>query len=217
MSDEQQEIKGGRLFTKQELLNDLAAAWTGCKKCPLYGCNTPTDVNPSGMAHGRGNPKAKILLVGEALGKGESETGDVFLSNSPAGRKLMEILRHYKLLNKVYICNPVACRSTKKDKKTGKVKNIKPAPEHVDTCRPRFDSIVKILKPRLIVAMGAGAIHALTGYKGTVKNAMGRVFDHETYGKVLATCHPMLYIYRANDQELITQSDKIWKFIAGHK
>jgi len=217
MNNEQKEIQTRRGFTKQQLLDDLAAAWTGCTKCPLHKCNTPSDENPSGQAFGRGNPKAKILLVGEALGKGESETGDVFLPNSPAGRKLMMILKHYKLLNSVYICNPVACRSTKKDKKTRKIKNIKPAPEHVDACRERFDSIVKILKPRLIVAMGAGAIAALTGYTGTVKNAMGRVFETEKYGNVLATCHPMLYIYRAKDEELITKSDKIWQFIEDHK
>lgn len=217
MNNEQREVGGGRGFSKQELLDDLKAAWTECKKCPLYKCNTPSDENPSGKAFGRGNPTAKILLVGEALGAGESRTGDVFLSTSPAGRKLAEILAHYKLTRSVYIVNPIACRSTKKDKTTGKIKNIKPLPEHIEACRERFDTIVSIIKPKLIVAMGAGAINALTGYTGTVKDAMGRTFHHDAYGKVLGTCHPMLYIYRAQDEDLIRESDKIWKFIAKHK
>jgi len=165
---------------------------------------------------GRGNPRANILLVGEALGRGESQTGDVFLPTSPAGRKLAEILKHYGLTTRVYITNPVACRSTRKEEKTGKIKNTKPAPEHVEACRERFESIVNIVKPRLTVAMGAGAIAALTGYTGSVKDAMGREFS-TPFGKVLATCHPMLYIYRANDMDLIARSDKIWKFIAEHK
>ena len=216
MSDEQREIPVDRRFTPQQLLDDLKAAWEPCQRCDLHKCNTPSDANTSGKAHGRGNPRANILLVGEALGKGESQTGDVFLPTSPAGRKLAEILKHYGLTKRVYITNPVACRSTRKEEKTGKIKNTKPAPEHVEACGERFSAIVSIVKPRLIVAMGAGAIAALTGYTGSVKDAMGRAFD-TPYGKVLATCHPMLYIYRANDMDLIASSDKIWKFIAEHK
>jgi len=215
MNDEQREINIDRRFTNQELLDDLKAAWEGCQKCPLHRCNTPSDENPSGQAQGRGNPNASILLVGEALGRGESVAGRVFLETSPAGKKLAEILAHYKLAKSVYIANPVACRSTRKD--SGKVKNIKPAPEHIEACRKRFDAIVSIIKPKLIVAMGAGAISALTGYKGTVKDAMGRMFEHETYGKVLATVHPMLYIYKAKDRELTKISDKIWRYIAEYK
>jgi DNA polymerase len=217
MNNKQKEIQTHRGFTKQQLLNNLKIVWEDCRKCPLHKCNTPSEENSSGKAYGRGNPRAKILLVGEALGAGESRTGRVFLETSPAGRKLATILKHYGLTNRVFITNPVMCRSTRKDKKTGKIKNIKPAPEHVEACRPRFDTIVSIIKPRLIVAMGAGAINALTGYTGTVKDAMGQIFKTEQYGKVLATVHPMVYIYRATDKELITQSDKIWKYIVQHK
>jgi uracil-DNA glycosylase family 4 len=125
-------------------------------------------------------------------------------------------LKYYKMTGSVYIANPVACRSTREDEKTGKVKNIKPAPEYVEACRERFDSLVSILKPKLVVAMGSGAIAALTGYTGSVKDAMGRTFDTK-YGKVLATCHPMLYIYRSGDDDLIAHSAKIWEFISGHR
>ena len=192
---------------KEMLLENLKKEWLHCKKCPLHKCNTPSDDNPSGRAFGRGNVDAPLLLVGEALGKTESSSGQVFDENAPAGGKLKQILSYYELQDLVYIANPVACRSTKNGK------NIKPDASHYAACRPRFDRLVQIIQPELIVAMGAGAAEVLTGQPIQIMKQMGEIFD-TAYGLVIVVPHPCAYIYRQKDEDLRKKSDKIWRKIA---
>lgn len=201
------------VVTKEYLLKELATAWDNCTKCPLHECNTPTSANPSGRASGRGNPDAKVLLVGEALGKQESQTGIVFHPDAPAGSKLQQILSFYNLYNPdtgqylVYISNPVICRST-----SPRGKDIKPTIKQYRACQPRFQELVSIMQPELIVAMGAGALEALTGQKHAVTRVMGELFETQ-YGNVLATVHPMYYRYNSKDEHLKRTSHKVWQYI----
>ena len=194
-------------MNKEMLPENLKKEWLHCKKCPLHKCNTPSKENPSGRVFGRGNPDAPLLLVGEAPGGQEAATGIDFYENAPAGGKLKQILSYYELQNLVYIANPVVCRSTKNGK------NIKPDASHYAACRPRFDRLVQIIQPELIVAMGAGAAEVLTGQPIQIMKQMGEIFD-TAHGLVIVVPHPCVYIYRQKDEELRKNSDKIWKKIA---
>ncbi|HUW06695.1 MAG TPA: uracil-DNA glycosylase [Williamwhitmania sp.] len=194
-------------MTKQARLLELERGWLNCTRCPLYKCNTPSEQNPSGRAFGRGNPDAPLLLVGEALGKTESISGNVFDERAPAGGKLKQILSYYELEGLVYIANPVACQSTKNGK------NVKPNASQYAACRHRFDQLIQIIQPKLIVAMGAGAAEVLTGQSIQIMKQMGEMFQ-VGHGTVVVVPHPASYLYRKNDEELRKNSHRIWKKIS---
>jgi len=192
---------------KKSALKRLAAIWDSCEDCPLHECNTSSKDNPSGKAQFRGNPDAKLILCGEALGEQESRTGLVFYPDAPAGKKLAQILNYYDLSDQALITNPVACRSTNE-----RGKNIKPPMECCETCRTRFNAIYDIVQPQYIIAMGAIAIEFLTGDKVPVMKNIGRMWDTR-YGPVISTCHPCAYVYNAKNDQLRRDSDRMWKKI----
>ncbi len=108
---------------------------------------------------GSGNPKASVMFVGEAPGADEDEQGLPFVGK--AGQLLTKIIESTQTWKReeVFICNVLKCRPPG---------NRTPLPEEVDQCRPYLEEQIRIIKPKLIMALGACAAQALLKTKDSV-------------------------------------------------
>lgn len=123
-----------------------------CRKCPLGKTR-------KNFVFGSGNPRAEILFVGEAPGADEDAQGLPFVG--AAGRLLTKIIESTKTWKRedVFICNVLKCRPPG---------NRTPLPEEVEQCFPYLQEQIRIVKPKLIMAMGASAAQALLQTKDSV-------------------------------------------------
>jgi uracil-DNA glycosylase family 4 len=117
----------------------------GCQKCPLGATR-------KNFVFGSGNPQAKILFIGEAPGADEDEQGLPFVGR--AGQLLTKIIESTQTWKRsdVFICNVLKCRPPG---------NRTPQPEEVEQCRPYLEEQIQIIKPKLIIALGASAAQAV--------------------------------------------------------
>lgn len=155
-------------LTMEELLSEVA----DCTRCRLsQGRNK--------LVFGTGNPDSGILLVGEGPGATEDMQGLPFVGR--AGELLDRILEAIDLNRRsVYIANVVKCRPPG---------NRVPAPDEVDACFPILVRQIEIMKPEVIVALGASAALSLLGTKKGIGVLRGDM--HEFRGTmVMVTYHP---------------------------
>lgn len=125
-------------------LEDIAARVRACSLCPLHADRTQA-------VPGQGNPNPEILFVGEAPGADEDKQGLAFVGR--AGKLLTKMIEAMGLSREeVFIANVNKCRPPK---------NRKPLREEMDACLPYLRQQVAVLKPRVIVALGATAVEGL--------------------------------------------------------
>jgi uracil-DNA glycosylase len=153
-------------------LNAIAAEVAVCKRCPLYA----TATNP---VPGEGNPDADLMVVGEAPGATEDETGRPFVG--AAGQLLTKILEAIQLSREqVFIVNVL------KHRPPG---NRNPMPEEVVACSPFLIRQIELVKPRVILALGSFAAQTLLESKLALGKLRGEV--HAYHGvPVVVTYHP---------------------------
>jgi uracil-DNA glycosylase len=158
-----------------DALNSLAAieaSVASCTRCPLYA----TATNP---VPGEGNPDADFMVVGEAPGATEDETGRPFVGK--AGQLLTQILAAIQLKREdVFICNVL------KHRPPG---NRNPAPEEVTACSPFLIRQIELIRPKVILALGTFSAQTLLNTKTSIGKLRGQV--HEYHGvPVVVTYHP---------------------------
>ncbi|HLE57584.1 MAG TPA: uracil-DNA glycosylase [Rhodothermia bacterium] len=143
-----------------------------CTRCRLY----KTALNP---VPGEGNPKARLVCVGEAPGGTEDETGRPFVG--PAGNLLTKILAAVDLRREdVFICNVL------KHRPPG---NRNPLPDEVAACSPYLVRQIELIKPKVIVAFGGFAAQTLLDTKMPIGKLRGLV--HQYHGiPLVVTYHP---------------------------
>ena len=144
-----------------------------CQNCPLGRTRKR-------FVFGSGNPRAEVMFVGEAPGADEDEQGLPFVGR--AGQLLTKIIESTQTWKRdeVFICNVLKCRPPG---------NRTPLPEEVDQCRPYLEEQIRIVRPKLIVALGASAAQALL----KTKDAVGKLRNkwHDLEGIPLrVTYHP---------------------------
>jgi DNA polymerase len=168
-------------------LTSLRAAAAGCRGCPLYLQATQT-------VFGEGPARAPVVLVGEQPGDQEDRTGHPFVG--PAGKLLDRALAEAGLeRKKVYVTNAVKHFNFEP---RGKFRlHKRPPAMAVKACRPWLDAEIGVLKPRVVVLMGATAAQAVLGAQFRVTRSRGQVIAH-ALGDVIATLHPSA-ILRAPD------------------
>lgn len=129
---------------------------------------------------GSGNPQAQVVFVGEAPGGDEDAQGLPFVG--AAGQLLTRIIESTKVWKRpdVFICNVLKCRPPG---------NRTPLPEEVEQCLPHLEEQIRIIRPKLIMAMGASAAQALLKTTDTVGKLRNRWHD---YGGISlrVTYHP---------------------------
>ena len=177
------------LVPERPTLTRLREAAAGCRACPLWKTGTQT-------VFGEGLTKAEIVFVGEQPGDREDREGRPFVG--PAGRVLDEALDEVGIDRRLaYVTNAV-----KHFKWEGRGKrriHQKPNAEELAACRPWLDAELSVLRPEVLVALGATAAQSLLGRSFRVTKQRGVPVESDLAPNVLATVHPSS-ILRAPDE-----------------
>jgi len=174
-------------------IDELRQAAQGCTRCPLYRDATQT-------VFGEGPSHAPMMLVGEQPGDQEDLAGKPFIG--PAGQKLDAALADAGIeRRKVYITNAV--KHFKFEPRGKRRIHSKPNAGEVETCRFWLEREIALVKPELIVALGATAAQALTGRAVGIMKERGRL---TTFGehRGLITVHPS-FLLRLPNAEAATR------------
>ena len=168
----------------------LREAAAGCRACDLYKTGTQT-------VFGEGAEHAQAMFVGEQPGDREDREGKPFVG--PAGRVLDEALEEAGIdRGHVYITNAV---KHFKWKPQGKRRlHQKPNAAEINACRPWLDAEIAVVKPHLLVLLGATAAQALLGRDFRVSVQRGQLMERPGLPPMMATVHPSS-ILRAPDDE----------------
>ncbi len=168
----------------------LRQAARGCKACDLWKNATQT-------VFGEGPTHAKLFLVGEQPGDQEDLTGHPFVG--PAGRILDEALQQAGIDRaKVYVTNVVKHFKWAPAERGKRRIHKKPRSSEIQACRPWLDDELQIVKPEVLVCLGATAAQALLGREFSVTRLRGQLVESPLAPKVVATVHPSS-ILRAPD------------------
>jgi uracil-DNA glycosylase len=153
-------------------LGEIAATVAACQRCSLYA----TATNP---VPGEGNPDADFMVVGEAPGATEDETGRPFVGR--AGQLLTQILAAIQLKREdVFICNVL------KHRPPG---NRNPEADEVRACSPYLIRQIELIRPKVILALGTFSAQTLLDTKISIGKLRGQI--HQYHGvPVVVTYHP---------------------------
>src|ERR671922_1567175 len=178
------------LIPERPDLDSLRAAAAGCTACDLYRDATQT-------VFGEGSADAEVMLVGEQPGDGEDRDGRPFVG--PAGRLLDRALEEAGIDRRLaYVTNVV---KHFKFERRGKLRlHKKPNAEEIHACFPWLEAELAVVRPRVLVLLGATAAQALLGASFRVSRQRGEFLDSDLAPRVLATVHPSS-ILRAPDDE----------------
>ena len=160
----------------------------GCKACDLYKKGTQT-------VFGEGPSRAEIMMVGEQPGDAEDIAGHPFVG--PAGKLLDRALADAGIdRSRVYVTNVV--KHFKWEPRGKRRIHAKPNAAEIGACRPWLDTEIALVRPRVLVCLGATAAQALLGRAFRVSQQRGTFVDSPLAPLVTATVHPSS-ILRAPD------------------
>ncbi|HLZ40675.1 MAG TPA: UdgX family uracil-DNA binding protein [Candidatus Sulfotelmatobacter sp.] len=173
-------------------LPNLQSAARGCQACDLYKNATQT-------VFGEGPAKALIMFVGEQPGDQEDKLGHPFVG--PAGRLLDEALVEAGIdRSEVYVTNVVKHFKWEAAQRGKRRIHKKPRQSEIEACRPWLDAELTVVKPQVLVCLGASAAQALLGRNFRVTQDRGKLIPSDLAPHVMATTHPSS-ILRAPDSE----------------
>jgi DNA polymerase len=166
-----------------------------CTRCKLSQERT-------NIVFGVGDPHARIFFVGEGPGADEDAQGEPFVGR--AGQLLNNMIQAMGIRREdVYIGNVVKCRPPK---------NRTPEPDECATCGPFLMRQILVVRPEIIVALGATAAKFLLGANDSMANLRGHIYDYRPEGdpafstKLVVTYHPA-YLLRDPRQKKETWID----------
>jgi len=156
--------------TLDDIKTDIGPVCTRCKLCTL---------GRSQIVFGVGNPKARLMIVGEAPGEEEDKKGEPFVGR--AGQLLTKIIEAIGMTREqVYIANVIKCRPPN---------NRNPEPDEVASCEPFLFRQIDVIQPKVIVPLGKFAAQCLLKTMDPITKLRGRQFDYR--GTILIpTFHP---------------------------
>lgn len=178
----------------QEFRERLIAA--GCTKCGLHEGRTHLVID-------RGNPKSQILVIGEAPGENEDLQGKAFVGR--AGQLLDKIMASIGLDTNqdMIIINMVKCRPPN---------NRAPVDTEVKTCRPYLERQIELVKPKVILLLGATALKHMIPEKRdfSMQEEAGNFFTHARYPGIqfMVLYHPAYLLYDPRKKEPMWQHVK---------
>lgn len=175
---------------------ELEKAILSCQKCPhLVSSRTQ-------VVFGVGNREAELMFVGEAPGADEDRLGEPFVGR--AGQLLTKIIEAMGYTrDEVFIANVLKCRP---DMPAGESGNRKPRMDEMSTCLPWLREQIALVKPRVMVALGATAAEGLLGETRPMRELRGQWLDFQST-PVMVTYHPA-YLLR---NQTITEKRKVWE------
>ena len=170
-------------------LESLREAAAGCRACPLWRSATRT-------VFGEGAKRSEVMLVGEQPGDREDREGRPFVG--PAGRLLDAALEEAGIdRQSAYLTNVV--KHFKWQARGKRRIHAKPAWSEIAACRPWLDAELAVVKPEVLVCLGATAAQALLGRSFRVTKQRGEPIESDLAPHVVATIHPSA-ILRTDDE-----------------
>ncbi len=169
-------------------LTGLRDAIGDCRRCKL----APHRTN---LVFGVGNPRARLVFVGEGPGADEDAKGEPFVGR--AGQLLTEIITKGMRLRRedVYIANVIKCRPPG---------NRNPEPDEVQSCEPFLLRQLELIGPEVVVALGKFAVQTLLRTKVPITQLRGRWFEFRGI-KLMPTFHPAYLLRNPADKRLVWQ------------
>lgn len=165
-------------FSKSNSLKVIQDEVKSCTKCSLHSTRTQT-------VFSRGSSEASLCIVGEAPGEDEDLQGIPFVGRS--GALLDKALTEAGLdvEKDIYVCNIIKCRPPK---------NRKPTEEECSSCIDYLEEQLKLLSPKVIVALGNTAVSGLLPFDGGITKLHGKFFKR---GDILVMpCYHPSYVLR---------------------
>ena len=171
-------------------LKELAEAAKKCTACHLYRRATQT-------VFGEGPKHATILLIGEQPGDYEDVAGKPFVG--PAGKIMDRALEEAGIDRKdVYVTNAV--KHFKWEPRGKRRIHQKPNSREIAACKPWLEAELRLVKPKLVICLGATAGQAIFGPSFRVTRERGKVLSSKLTPRVVATVHPSSLL-RQPDEE----------------
>src|SRR6185312_11558007 len=160
-------------MTPEQALRAIREDIGDCTRCVLHKQGRKQ------IVFGVGNPRADIMFIGEAPGADEDQQGEPFVGR--AGQLLNNMITAMGIKREdVYIANVVKCRPPG---------NRTPEKDECDTCSPFLMRQIEVVKPKIIVALGAVAAKNLLAMNDSMANLRGRIYDFKNT-KLAVTYHP---------------------------
>jgi uracil-DNA glycosylase family protein len=171
-------------------LESLREAAAGCRACPLWETGSQT-------VFGEGPGDASVMFVGEQPGDQEDKQGRPFVG--PAGRVLADALARAGIpRDETYVTNAV--KHFKWVARGKRRIHAKPTWTEQVACRPWVEAEIAVVRPRVLVCLGATAAQSLLGKQFRVTKERGTWVDSDLAERVTATIHPSS-ILRQQDEE----------------
>jgi DNA polymerase len=204
MSKDKSETSARDFFPERKSLKAFREAAADCQGCDLWERGTQT-------VFGEGARRAEVVFVGEQPGNEEDLSGKPFVG--PAGRLLDDALVAAGIdRSQTYVTNIV--KHFKWEPRGKRRIHKKPNAREVTACRPWLEAEISLIKPKVIICLGATAAQALLGPKFKVTKQRGQFIESTLAPYIMATVHPSS-ILRAPDDE--TRHEEKRKFIADLK
>ena len=181
---------------KQAAITELKNRAMVCVKCPNLAASRKN------VVFGVGDIESPLMFVGEAPGADEDEQGEPFVGK--AGELLTRIIQTMGFSREtIYIANVLKCRPDMPAEESG---NRKPTTDEMKTCLPYLLEQIDIIKPRVIVALGATAVEGLFGKPMPITKLRG---NWQTFRDtpVMPTFHPA-YLLR---NQALSEKRKVWE------
>lgn len=173
---------GKKGVLSNETLETIRIDLGDCRRCKLSNSR-------KNIVFGKGDPRARLVFVGEGPGFEEDASGEPFIG--AAGRLLTKIIQAIKLTREqVYICNIIKCRPPG---------NRNPEPDEIERCFPFLKRQIAVIKPDFICTLGTFASQTLLETKKPISRLRGRFYDFMGI-KLIPTYHPA-YLLRNPDKK----------------
>jgi uracil-DNA glycosylase len=180
-------------------LRELREEAAGCRACPLWRTGTQT-------VFGEGTARARVLLVGEQPGDQEDREGRPFVG--PAGRLLDEALERAGIdRSAAYVTNAV--KHFKWEARGKRRIHAKPSWSEIAACRPWLESELAVVKPAVLVCLGATAAQSLLGKQFRVTKQRGTWVESDLAPHVTATIHPSAVLRQRTDEDRHREMDAL--------
>ena len=182
--------------SKLKNFNELRERALACVKCPSLASSRQN------VVFGVGNLDAQLMFVGEAPGADEDVQGEPFVG--AAGQLLTKIISATGLSRgDVYIANILKCRP---DMPPGESGNRKPTPVEMQTCIPYLHEQIDLIKPQVLVALGATAVEGLLGKTVGITKLRGQ---WQTYRGIplMPTYHPAYLLHN----QAMSEKRRVWE------
>jgi uracil-DNA glycosylase family 4 len=178
-------------------LQVLADTASTCTMCRLADGRTNS-------VFARGNPAARVAILGEGPGEQEDRDGRPFVGQS--GSIIDKLAAEAGLVAAgLYFLNVVKCRPPE---------NRTPKKDEVTACRSFFEEQIALVQPRVIIALGATAAQALLQTKEKITDLRGRWFEYRG-ARVMVTYHPAFLFHRPSERDTVRRDlEAVMQYLA---